>query len=749
MYMQRGTVNDDNLCDRVAEAIFLELIGKTEHHFGIAQHVVKYLDMSPDIEKSIRVEITVPISLPPGAKKGHCKTVIDEVQQRLAQNFGGFTTTEATGGWYDSNGQLVEEPSRKISTDLPIGSWVHVTDVLKSIIVGIQEKLKQRCVFVSIHNNSQILDLVENSDKFPSQKEFDGIDPEVLSSGENSDPRKPNKSFDNFTNIVNGDVKELKAELAELQRKIEELCVAESELDSTSKSLEIEHLFEDTLDIGARVLTMGPDKLTELGDLAFSTGKTTTAELYYFHAKSKYFDENNVIGYAEVLIDLANVCFRRSMYEASRSLIMEAMTIFAEENYPSQRGIDGVLRMGDTFALQSDEKRAWAMYAYVGKIAIKNNDYHLVATSQTRLANITQSYEKRIELYRDALAIHQEFLEPRSISVAGIMLNLGYALQGTGEYAESRDVLLSAQKMNEELDNEDPDFTYQVHEKLADLEKNEGNAKSALMHSKKALEIARRIENPVYECTCLTTIANIYHQLHDPQKSEEFNELVLEIAKENNLPRYIAQYYGRAAQIALDRNQTDLAKSFLKKEQELCYDNEFLYDAIFSELLLARILLDENNPLGMEHLVKGMRMGEKLNQFSAFKLGTTMLVNQLIKLGEFDRALDLNNGLIKSIEADGGSKHDLSVALHNSGLCLYYQSMEGEALEYFAKSEQAAQQTEDKHHYCMLLANMGRAHARLKNIKESAGYFTRALHIAKENQFTELVEQIQNEIDSS
>jgi len=49
----------------------------------------------------------------------------------------------------------------------------------------------------------------------------------------------------------------------------------------------------------------------------------------------------------------------------------------------------------------------------------------------------------------------------------------------------------------------------------------------------------------------------------------------------------------------------------------------------------------------------------------------------------------------------------------------------------------------------LLLANMGRAHARLKNIKESVDYFTRALHVAKENQFTELVEQIQNEKDSS
>ena len=137
-----------------------------------------------------------------------------------------------------------------------------------------------------------------------------------------------------------------------------------------------------------------------------------------------------------------------------------------------------------------------------------------------------------------------------------------------------------------------------------------------------------------------------------------------------------------------------------------------------SQNFLAQILLDENNPHGMEHLQKGMKLGEKLNQFSAFKLGTTMLVNQMMNLGIFADALELNNELVKSLENRGGSKHDLSVALHNSGLCLYYQSMESEALEYFTKSEEAAQHIEDKHHYCLLLANIGRTHARLKILKK-------------------------------
>lgn len=745
--MQRDRVNDDNLCERVAEAIFLELIGNTEHHFKIAQRVVQYLDSTPEIEKTIKVEITVPISLPPNTKKGHCKSVIDEVQQKLAQNFGGFTTTKATGGWYDGNDTLVEEPSRKITANLPIGAWVHVTDVLKSIIVEIQESLKQRCVYVTIHNTSYPLNLVADSSEFPSQEKFLGMDPEVIASDKNVKPRKPHKLAEKYA-AVDVDVEYLKAELEQLKKTIKGLVDKDEKTISSEKSVQVDNVFEDTIEIGARVLSMDGNELTELGDLAYATGKTSTAELYYYHAKSKFFDEENYKGYADVLIDLANVCFRRSMFEASRSLIIEAMIIFQEHNYETGRGIDAIVQLGDTFALENDVEQAWAMYSFVARIAIDSEDYSLAAMSMIRLGNVSLNYQQRVDSYRNALAIHQKYLEPKSMSVASCMINLGFALQGTGEYGESRDVLLKAKIMGEELENNDPDFKYQIFEKLADLEKNEGNLKTALKYSEEALKIARQIENPSYECSCLVTLANISHLMCNPQQSEKFNELVLEIASGNNLTRYLGQYYGRAAQIALDRNQIDVAKSFLHKEQELCYKNELLYDAMFSELFLAKILLEENDMQGISHLQKGMSLGQKLEQFDAFKLGTTMLVNQLMKMGDYDSALNLNNELIKSLENRGGSKHDLSGALHNSGLCLYYQSKAEDSLEYFSKSEEIAKHLEDKHHFSLLQANKGRAYAKLGNRDEAEIYFNKALKLAKENQFNDLITQIQKERDS-
>ncbi len=746
--MQRDFVDEDNLCEKIAESIFLRLIGKPNSHFEIAQKVARYLDSKPELEKTIKLEITVPISLPPNTKNGFCKSIIDEVQEKLAQNFGGYTRIKAVGGWYDENKKLIEEPSRIIRADLQISAWVYVTDVLESIIQNIQQKLMQKCVYVTVHNLSYPLNLVDNTSEFPEQEKFLGVDPDVDQSGENTMPNEPKNIHEEHSKVAD-DVESLKAELKQLKKDIAGLANNTEKTISNEKSVQIDSVFDDTIEFGARILSMGGDELNELGDLAFSTGKTSTAELYYYHAKSKFFDDGNYEKYGEVLIDLANVCFRRSLFETSRQLISEAMIVFNDHKIESARGIDAILKLGDTFALENDIERAWAMYSLVARIAIDNEDYSLCATSMIRLANVSQNYQQRVDNYRNAIAIHQEYLDPKSMSVASCMINLGYALQGTGEYGESRDVLLKAKIMGDELGNNDPDFTYQIYEKLADLEKNEGNYKSAKNYSEKALQIARQIENPIYECTCLVTLANISHLMLDNQQSERYNELVLDVATQNNLPRYIGQYYSRAAQIALDRNMVDVAKLYLEKEQDLCYKNELLYDAMFSELFLARILLDENDIKGMENLLKGRELAERLGIFDGQKLALDLLVNQLMKFGNYNEALVLNNELIKSLENRSGSKHALSVALHNSGLCLYYDSRAEESLEYFAKSEEISKHLEDKHHHCLLLANMGRAHLNLGNREDSKFYFDRALELAHENELTNLVSQIEKEIGSN
>ena len=71
----------------------------------------------------------------------------------------------------------------------------------------------------------------------------------------------------------NDDVENLKAELAHLKKKIQQVVMEDNQINSEKKSVEIDDIFAGTLEIGARVLSMGAVKLTELGDIAFSTGK--------------------------------------------------------------------------------------------------------------------------------------------------------------------------------------------------------------------------------------------------------------------------------------------------------------------------------------------------------------------------------------------------------------------------------------------------------------------------------------------
>ena len=69
-------------------------------------------------------------------------------------------------------------------------------------------------------------------------------------------------------------------------------------------------------------------------------------------------------------------------------------------------------------------------------------------------------------------------------------------------------------------------------------------------------------------------MANICNLMNKTSLSEEFNELLFDIASMNNL--FILASIMHSAQIALDKNQIDIAKSLLK-EQDLmqCFQNCF------------------------------------------------------------------------------------------------------------------------------------------------------------------------------
>ena len=98
--------------------------------------------------------------------------------------------------------------------------------------------------------------------------------------------------------------------------------------------------------------------------------------------------KTTVNGYAEVLIDLANVCFRRGMYEACEVIDRWKPWPYSQRNnHASQRGMDGGVE-DEEIRLHSKAMRnghGQCMPIRQGKIAIENSDYHLVASISNKV----------------------------------------------------------------------------------------------------------------------------------------------------------------------------------------------------------------------------------------------------------------------------------------------------------------------------------------------------------------------------
>ena len=134
-------------------------------------------------QEKLNLELTVPIKLPPGGKKGDCKAVVTLVETEFIKLSGdingGATIQFGEGSWLDEQKNLVSDECLIVYTAMPLANWVDCISVLKELIMEIQSKLKQQCVFLRIDNQTYgdpINLLGKVAAAFPGNSEFGGID---------------------------------------------------------------------------------------------------------------------------------------------------------------------------------------------------------------------------------------------------------------------------------------------------------------------------------------------------------------------------------------------------------------------------------------------------------------------------------------------------------------------------------------------------------------------------------------------
>ena len=89
------------------------------------------------VEYKFKIEVVIPIHLPPNSKPGACKKVVDMVKEQLINFGGGCQTSNCEGSWIDDvSGKLFTEDCVMISTSANIKKWFSASEMLRSIILS-------------------------------------------------------------------------------------------------------------------------------------------------------------------------------------------------------------------------------------------------------------------------------------------------------------------------------------------------------------------------------------------------------------------------------------------------------------------------------------------------------------------------------------------------------------------------------------------------------------------------------------
>lgn len=186
-------------------------------------------------------------------------------------------------------------------------------------------------------------------------------------------------------------------------------------------------------------------------------------------------------------------------------------------------------RLGSILAEIGHFKEALNYHEEALQSALSRSDAHGKAASRASMANLYNlvgNYPAAIENYKKAAADFNKLDEKECVDA--IILNLGFAYYGVGDYQQALECCNEALKIDFGEDNDL--FQASCCNNMGNIYNALGKFTLALQWYKKSLEISRKIGDKAGESKYLAGIGNVYNHLKD------FNQAFL--------------YYGRALELA-------------------------------------------------------------------------------------------------------------------------------------------------------------------------------------------------------
>ena len=185
-----------------------------------------------------------------------------------------------------------------------------------------------------------------------------------------------------------------------------------------------------------------------------------------------------------------------------------------------------------------------------------------VYLAMANIYNLKGDYEQALDCYLKSLSVFESNNQPARVRV--ILGNIGSLYSGMKNYEQSEYYYKKSLALAIELD--DTEGMAQSYSGLSSILLKQDKYETALEYGFKALEVYRKLRNPLYETIVLNDIAHVYYKGYkNYEKAREYALLSLSLAESTGYTSYIASSLNMLSNIAYYSGEYKESVEFAEK----------------------------------------------------------------------------------------------------------------------------------------------------------------------------------------
>ncbi|MBF0327813.1 MAG: CHAT domain-containing protein [Nitrospirae bacterium] len=389
---------------------------------------------------------------------------------------------------------------------------------------------------------------------------------------------------------------------------------------------------------------------------------------------------------AERLWELGEKAFESGKYKEAASYYEKSLSKCAGSPECISSNKNGLGRVHEELG---DYKKALSHYEDALRAARQINHRDFIATNLFNIGsiynqNLSQN-EKAFSLLEESLRIFRELNDKESTAI--VLFNIGKAANSLGRYDKALSYFIESLRMNREKNNQNA-IAGNLN-LIGNVYSNMGHYDKTLSYYQEALAINRRLNTPKEIAISLRNIGDAYCELIEHDKALSYYTEALDIQKKQNAREDIAITLTNLGAYYKDINQYDKAlshqKEALKISDEL--DNQAMKATNLSNIGNTYTSLGRSDS-ALLYYRQALNIEGKINRPKQRAIVLNNIGMEYFRVGQYEQALlNLNEAL--DIERKLDNTHNIAARLNNIGAVYLSQKKYKEAEKIFLERKEA------------------------------------------------------------